>query len=157
MIKLFYAFAWIFATTVTCFSQQNALMLQKKNSNKNVFYRVGDVISFNRKGDRSKITAKILDLKDSVIVFKGYEVHVKNITCLYIDHKTRWWLRFKAAQLLLLAGSGFLVLDVINTGELSKETLMISGVAIGAGLIAKVLIGNRIKINRRTKLRILKY
>src|SRR5258705_243743 len=51
---------------------------------------------------------------------------------------------------------GYLTLDLINNGEISRETLVISGTLIGVGLIGKLLIGNRIKIRGRTKLRILK-
>jgi hypothetical protein len=47
-------------------------------------------------------------------------------------------------------------LDVINTGELKKETLIVSGTVIGVGLLAKLLISNKIKIRGKTKLRILK-
>ena len=79
-------------------------MLQKKNKNKNVFYEKGDIISFQVKGRRLKITGQIIDFKDSVIVFQGYEVKVSEIKCLYIDEKTKWWLRYKIAQLSLITG-----------------------------------------------------
>jgi hypothetical protein len=131
-------------------------MLEKKNKNKTVYYEAGEIITFKITGRKSKIHAEILELKDSVIVFKGFEVPVNKISCLYIDQKTRWWLRYKIAQLSLIIGSGYLLLDVINTGELKKETLIVSGVVIGVGLIAKILINNKIKIRGRTKLRILK-
>ena len=69
------------------------------------------------------------------------------ISSLYIDEKTKWRLRYKIEQLGLITGGG---------GQLSKETLVISGSLIGVGLIGKLLIGNRIKIKGRAKLRILK-
>ena len=89
-------------------------MLQKKNKNKNVFYEKGDIISFQVKGRRLKITGQIIDFKDSVIVFQGYEVKVSEIKCLYIDEKTKWWLRYKIAQLSFITGTGYLALDIIN-------------------------------------------
>ena len=138
------------------FGQQTLLMLQKKNKNKNAYYKQGDEISFRINGSKSRITGEIIGFKDSVIVFNGFEVKVDDISSLYIDEKTKWWLRFKVEQLSLIVGGGYLLLDFINTGELTKETLIISGTLIGAGLIAKVLIGNRIPIRGRTKLRILK-
>lgn len=131
-------------------------MLEKKNKNKTVYYKAGDVISFKIIGNKSKTKGEIVELKDSVIVFKGYEVHINKIACLYIDEKTKWWLRYKIAQLSLIAGIGYLALDVINTGELKKETLIVSGTVIGVGLLAKLLISNKIKIRGKTKLRILK-
>jgi hypothetical protein len=142
--------------SVTALSQSDLLMLQKRNKNKNVYYKAGEVISFGIKGRKSRITAEILGFEDSVIVFKGFKVPVNDITYLYIDEKTRWWLRYKIAQILLIGGAGYLALDVINTGEFNKETLMISAAAIGAGLTAKLLIRNRLRIRGRTNLRILK-
>ena len=143
------------AVCADTFSQHHLLMLQKKNKNKNVYYQSGDVISFKVIGDSKKRTSEIVQIKDSVIVLKGYEVSVNKIFCLYVDEKTRWWLRYKIAQLSFIVGGGYLLLEVINTGELNKETLIISGSVIGVGLIAKLFISNKIKIKGRTKLRIL--
>ena len=95
-------------------------------------------------------------LEDSLIVFHGFEVHVSQISSIYIDDKTKWWLRYKIEQLLLLGGSAYLLVDVINSKKLSSETAAISSVAIGGGLLAHFIIGNRIKLRGRTKLRILK-
>jgi hypothetical protein len=135
--------------------QRSFLMLQKRNKNKNVFYEKGDVISFQVKGRRLKITGEIIDFKDSVIVFQGYEVKVSEIKCLYIDEKTKWWLRYKIAQLSFITGTGYLALDIINTGKLNRNTMAVSGSIIGVGLLAKLLISNKIKIRGRTKLRVL--
>lgn len=140
----------------TCTGQRTLLMLQKKNKNKNTYYKLGDEISFRKIGSKKKITGEILDLRDSVIVFHEFEVRVDEILSLYIDEKTKWWLRYKIEQIGLIAGVGYLTLDLINNGEISRETLVISGTLIGVGLIGKLLIGNRIKIRGRTKLRILK-
>ncbi len=156
MSKFFAALFFFTVSCFQCFSQRTLLMLQKKNKNKNAYYQPGDVISFKIKGRKSKIKDEIVDLKDSVIVFRGYEVEVSKITCLYIDEKTKWWLRYKIAQLSLITGTGYLALDVINSGKLNNNTLVVSGSLIGVGLLAKLLIGNKIKIRGRTKLRILR-
>lgn len=131
------------------------LMLQKKNKNKSVYYEIGETISFQVKGNKSKVTGTITGFRDRVIVFNGLEVHVDSICVMYIDEKTRWWLRFKIAQLSFIAGGGYLALDAVNTGKLNDQTLAVSGSILGAGLIAKLLISNKIKIKGRTKLRIL--
>jgi hypothetical protein len=133
------------------------LMLQKKNKNKNVYYEIGDVISFQLKDRKSKITATITGLRDSVIVFNGFEANIATIRCLYIDEKTRWWLRYKIAQLSLITGGGYVVLDALNTGKLDSHTVAVSGTIVGVGVVAKLLISNKIKMNRRTKLRILQF
>jgi hypothetical protein len=143
-------------TLFSGFSQKRILMLQKKNKHKNVYYKPGDDLSFYRKNDKSRITDEILAIDDSVLLFKGYAVPVNDITALHIDEKTRWWLRYKAAQILLIAGTGYLVIDSFNNHEVSKETLVISGSAIALGLLLKILIPNKIKIKRYTKLRIVR-
>jgi hypothetical protein len=135
-------------------AQKSFLMLQKKNNNKSVVYEIGDQISFYTETHHHKIVDEVVSFEDSIIVFDGYKINVRDITALHIDEKTRWWLRFRPAQLLLLAGAGYFILDTVNNGEVSSETLAISGVAIGAGLLTKLLIGNRIKIKGRTRLRI---
>jgi len=135
--------------------QNRQLMLQKKNRNKNVYYKVGDELTFYREDKKSRIKGDILAIEDSTLVFKGYKVHINEIDALHIDEKTRWWLRFKAAQLLFICGTGYLALDVINTGEVDKNTLATSSVLLGAGAICKLFIPNKIRIKRRTKLLIL--
>lgn len=153
-----YSTRWILLfITVSSLGQTTTklLMLQKQNKNKNAYYKTGDIISFGTNEKKSRITGEIVDLKDSVIVFRGYEINVKEITHLYIDEKTKWWLRYKVEQLSLIAGGGYLVLDVINTGQLNSDALIVSGTLIGVGLLAKLFIGNKISIKGRTKLRII--
>lgn len=153
MAKNFVLLLLLFAFINTS-GQRYLLMLQTKNRNKNVYYNVGDELTFYI--GESRIKDEIIAIEDSTIVFKGYRVHIKEITALHIDEKTRWWLRFKAAQLLLYGGTGYLAVDVINQGELDKNTLAISGSMIGVGIICKLLFPNKIKLKRRVKLRILK-
>jgi len=131
-------------------------MLEMKNKNKNAYYKIGDEISFQVTGDKSKVTGEIIELRDSIIVFKDYQININKISSIYIDDKTKWWLRYKVEQLFLLAGAGYLLADIINSGEVNSETLLISGAMISVGVIAKLLIGNKIKMKGRTRLRILK-
>ena len=81
-------------------AQQSVLVLQMPNPNKNAYYEVGDRLTFYLPGKRSKRTETILGLEDSLIVFRGYTVPVGQITALHIDDRTRWWLRYKPAQLV---------------------------------------------------------
>ena len=136
-------------------AQKSVLVLQMPNPNKNAYYEVGDQLTFYLPGKRSRRTETILGLEDSLIEFREYTVPVDQITALRIDDKTRWWLRYKPAQLALIAGTGYLVLDTVNNRELNEGTLAISGSLIGLGLIFRLLIPNKIRIQRKTKLRIL--
>jgi hypothetical protein len=135
----------------------HGLNASKENNNKTVYYRPGDDLSFYLKGKKSKIKDEIIGFEDSLIIFKKHRVHVREIAALHIDHKTRYWLRYKPAQILLLGGTAYLLADVLNSGELDKNTLILSGSMIGAGLVAKLIITNKIKVRRNTKLRIVHY
>lgn len=89
-------------------------MLQKKNKNKNAYYKPGDEISFRINGSKGKFAAEILDFKNDVIIFRSFEIRVDEISSLYIDEKTRWWLRYKIEQLSLIVGAGYLLLDIVE-------------------------------------------
>ena len=136
-------------------AQQSVLVLQMPNPNKNAYYEVGDQLTFYLPGKRSKRTETILGLEDSLIVFRGYTVPVGQIAALHIDDQTRWWLRYKPAQLALIAGTGYVLLDAVNNRELNEGTLIIGGSLIGLGLIFRLLIPNKIRIRQNTELRIL--
>ena len=64
------------------------------------------------------------------------------------DDKTRVWFafRYKFSRLALIAGAGDLALDVLNTGEFDRNTMIISGSLIGAGLLGRLFIRERFKI-----------
>jgi hypothetical protein len=157
MTRALLVFSLFLIISNKCPAQQKRLMLQKKNQNKNAYYKPGDEISFTLTGNKRKISGVIRDLKDSVIVFDGFEIRVNEIASLYIDEKTKWWLRYKVEQLGLIIGFGYLAIDIVNTGQINKETLIISGTLISIGILGKLLIGNQIKIRGRTKLHILKF
>ena len=95
--------------------QRKLLMLEKADSRKNAYYEVGDELTFYAEGRKSRISDRIRGFTDSTIVFRHYEVLISRITALHIDDQTRWWLRFKPAQLLLIAGAGYLLIDIASS------------------------------------------
>ena len=129
-------------------------LLFQKNRYRQALYKPGDQIAFRLKGDKTKFSGKILGFEDSVIVFQGFKINPKNISSIYVDEKTRIWfvLRYKYARLFLFVGAGYILLDAVNTGEFKRETLIVGGSFIAAGLLAKLLISDRIKIKGRRKL-----
>jgi hypothetical protein len=135
---------------------QNILMFQK-NQHRQAFYKTGDVISFRIKGDRAKHKGQIKNIEDSVIVIGYYRINPQEISDLYVDDKTRIWfiLRYKYGKVLPMAGIGYLLLDVINTGEIKEETVIIGASLVATGILLKSIIGNRLRIRGKRKLEIL--
>lgn len=129
----------------------------RKNKNHVAYYKKGDVISYRLAGGRERITSQIEGFTDSTVVFHYGEVNPKDIRFLYVDDQTRQWFafRYKYEKLLLIAGFGYLMLDVINTGELTDDTKWMSLSMIGAGLTARFLITDRFKLKGRKRLIIL--
>lgn len=134
-----------------CFSQK---LLFHKNRYKEVFYQVGETISFNLKGNDSKISAQIKGFEGNLIVFQDFKVNPGDVTSIYVDAKTRTWfiLRYKYKAILPIIGFGYMLLELLNTGSLSNEAVLTGSIFIAAGLLAKVLISETIKIKGRRKL-----
>jgi hypothetical protein len=132
-------------------------LLFHRNRNDEVIYTIGDKISFNLNGSRKKISGKIVGFQDSLIVFGTFSVNPKNISHVYLDSKTRNWyfLKYKYSKLFLIAGVWYLLLDRVNSGKPDTETLVVGTTLIGAGLLAKVLISERIPVRGRHRLMIL--
>ena len=99
-------------------------------------YEPGDVISFRLKGDKSKHTFQITGFEDSLIVFRNYKVNPSEITEMYRDTKNKTWffMKYKWSGLLFIVGAGYLILEGLNSGELTSETLIFSGSLIAAGV-----------------------
>ena len=136
---------------VECISQK---LLFHKNRYKEVFYQSGETITFRLKGNRSKISTQIKGFEGNFIVFPNLKINPDEISHLYVDPKTRTWfiLRYKYKTVLPIIGFGYALLDFINTGSLSKETAVISSAFITAGLLAKTVISEKIKIKGKRKL-----
>lgn len=66
---------------------------------------------------------------DSIIVFNQHTIDVRTIDGVYLYKKNKVWyfMKYKWSKLFLFAGTGYLLLDVINTGEFDEKTLLISG------------------------------
>jgi hypothetical protein len=129
-------------------------LLFQKNRIRHAIYKKGDVITFRIQGERFKITDEIRGFTDSLILFKDYMINPKEITRLYFDQKTRGWFIFrtKYPRLLIIAGAGYGLLDLLNSGEPDHTTLLISGSLITAGILTKLLIPNYFRIRGKKKL-----
>ncbi len=139
------------------YGQASSFLMFEKSRNRRAFYYPGDKISLQLRGDRSKFTGRIQELQDSVILFEHYRVRVSDVTHIYQDDKQNWYtLRHKLSPLLLIGGTGYLVLDVVNSRELDRGTLVLSGSLIGVGLLAKWLIPTKTRIRGKRRLKIVR-
>lgn len=156
MIRILFFCVTLSFISGLAFGQKSLLF--NKNWRKQVLYQTGDVISFRVEAESRKITDQIMGFEDSLIVFRNYKINPKEITHMYVDKKTRTWyfLKYKYEKLLLFTGIGYLLVDGFNSHEFSKETLLVSGSLIGAGLLARWLISKKIKIKGRRKLVIMR-
>jgi hypothetical protein len=149
--------SWFLIIAMLSFSTADAQkQLSFKKGSRVAYYETGDVISYRLVGGRSKITGQIESFSDSTVVFRNYEVDLRDISHIYVDNKTKKWFAHqqKYEKLLLVAGFGYLMLDVINSGELTPDTKWISFSLIGAGLATRLLITDKFRIKGRKRLAI---
>jgi hypothetical protein len=129
-------------------------LLFHKNNFKETTYQAGETITFQIKGDDSKIRDRIVGFDKDFIVFSNFKISPEEISHIYVDKKTRTWFifRYKYQIVLPIIGIGYMILDWLNTGALSKETAVAGTSFVIAGLLAKILISEKIKIKGRRKL-----
>ena len=134
---------------------QKSLVFEK-NDTRFETYRVGETISFEIKDNNQKVTQEIRGFTDSLIIFPTWHLAVQDISALYVDEKTKRWypLRYKYDKIFTIAGAGYLLADLVSTGKFRGNTLLVSGLLLGAGAAARVLIGQKIKIKGKRKLMI---
>jgi hypothetical protein len=145
----------IFIPFVLCLNSSAQRLAFRKNLHRAVYYYVGDVISYRIKGDDVKYTDRIAGFEDSVIVLQDfYKLHPAEISYLYVDGKTGAWfgIRYRCQQLFMRAGLMILGLDVINSRQLKKETLVFSGELVLASLIIKAITPKKFKIAGKRRL-----
>ena len=133
-----------------CFGQK---LLVHESWHREAIYKVGDEISIWIKNNESMFTATITGFQDSLIVFHDDTVHVSQITHVFVDKKIRRWyfMKYKWEKLFLYLGIGYPLLELVNHGSVDKETLIIGGSMVVAGLLARKLISHRIKIEGKRK------
>jgi hypothetical protein len=165
MFKYFTVIWLLFAATSLCAGQAfvhatgQSFLYFKKNCHREAVYAVGDKLTFELKETKAKVTDRIIGFKDSLLVFQTYKLRPKEIGALYVDEKTKIWFifRYKYEKAFLLAGSLFLPISVINTGKVEPRALAVSGALLGAGLLARWLVSQKLRIKGKRKLLIISY
>lgn len=139
------------------FPKGESLLYFRKNGHREAVYGVGDALSFTVKGSPDKFSERIRGFEDSLLVFDTYKLNVKQISALYVDDKTKIWfiLRYKYEKLFLLAGGLFFPLNTFNTREFQPKALAVSGALLGAGLLAHLLVSQKLRIKGKRRLLVL--
>ncbi len=140
---------------------QNIFLLERPGSIKNYKYYVNSPIRLKIISPDTIISGKINKIGDtSIIINYANEIHVKNIACIY----TKQWGFSFLQKLFLLTGIPYLALSTINgtvnndTPIVAKETLIISGSLIVAGIALSPLARRKHKIdNKRWRVKILDF
>lgn len=142
----------IFCLTTCVYGQKSLLFI--KNNSRYATYRIGEDVSFDIAGSKQRITQRIEGFEDSLIVFHTFKLPVNDISALYVDEKTKRWypLRFKYDKILPIAGAEYLIADAIVSRKIRPNTLLISGLLFGGGLLARKLIGDRITVKGKRRL-----
>ncbi|XOV93094.1 MAG: hypothetical protein ACFHWX_23210 [Bacteroidota bacterium] len=135
------------------------VLLFHKKQHREAFYRVGEVLSFSTRTDASRKDSQILGFEgDTLIVFQNYTINPREVTCLYVDDKTRGWNPLRVLdKVLLIAGVGYPLLEYVNEGlihrgEPDSGTLVVGGILIGASFLPRWLISDKIRIKGGRKL-----
>jgi hypothetical protein len=138
-------------------AQDNRLLFHYSRK-REAIYDVGDVISFRLKNSKEKITWQITGFTDSTIVSGDRSIAPHKIGAMYVDQKSKIFfpLRYQYKYYLTAAGVGYFLIDGINSKEIDRSTLIVSGTLIGAGVLSAVLIKDYMKLKPGRKLVILR-
>lgn len=165
MRKYFMVIVLLFATASLCtgqafiYAKGQSFLYFKKNGHREAVYAVGDKLTFELRTTRTKVTDRIIGFEDSLLVFQTYKLRPNEIGALYVDDKTKIWFifRYKYEKVFFLAGSLFLPISVINTGQVEPKALAVSGALLGAGLLARWLVSKKLRIKGKRKLLVISY
>jgi hypothetical protein len=116
-------------------AQQRQLVVLK-NETVLARYKVGDVISFARDGDKKMLQQKILDLNDTLIMMNLDSVLYFRIKRLDIRGRKSSTFGQRLGAYMIAAGIVLPAAELINTGIVQKQGASIDeGVAIASGAL----------------------
>lgn len=138
-------------------AQDNRLLFHYSRY-KEAIYNVGDVISFREKGSKQKFTWQITEITDSTIVSGRRSLAPHKIGAIYVDAKSKIFFpfRFKYRNILLAGGVAYLLLDLVNSKEIDRSTVIVSSSMLAGGVLSGLLIKKYIKLKPGRKLVILR-
>jgi len=145
-------------TGAACPMQAQSFLFFQKNRYRQATYHAGDPITVRVRNKGDKVSGRITGfLGDSLVLTQQDTLRISAIEAIYVDGKTREWFvfRYKYKHILPIAGVGYLLIDRLNSGFVNRSTLLVSGTLIGAGILARLLISEQIRIRGKRKLLIM--
>lgn len=120
-----------------CATAQQRQVVVLKNETVLARYKVGDVISFAREGDKEILQQKILDLNDTLIMMNLDSVSYFRIKKLDIRGRKPGTFAQRLGAYMIAAGVILPLAELINTGWVQddKEASISGGVAIASGVL----------------------
>lgn len=129
------------------------------NNGRRIRFYVGDLIALKVNKKDTLYKGRIELIEDSSIWVDNIEVKINTISKIY-DARGRRWAGF-ISSILFRGGIGFLLIDVVNRTINSENpifhptTLLVSGSAIGAGLILVPFKEKKYRINNKNTVKII--
>lgn len=125
-----------FLVISVCATAQPRQIVVLKNEAVLARYKVGDVISFAREGDKKILEQKILDLNDTLIMMNLDSVSYFRIKKLDIRRRKASTLGQRLGAYMIAAGVILPIAELVNTGIVQKQDASIDdGVAIASGVL----------------------
>ncbi len=119
-----------------CAHAQPRQVVVLKNETVLARYKVGDVISFAREGDRKILEEKILDLNDTLIMMNLDSVSYFRIKKLDIRGRKSSTFGQRLGAYMIAAGIILPIAELVNTGIIQKQGASVDeGVAIASGVL----------------------
>jgi len=137
---------------------QNVLMVEKIGTAKRFSYLVGDYINIKTKAKKLHLRNFLWSIEDSsIMIGTNYTVPFEDIKSV----RKEIYFPKLLSKITLIAGVGFITLDVINNlinGQqvFNPTTLIIGGSLVGVGLVMIPLSQRNMNIGFKWKLKVIK-
>ena len=137
---------------------QNVLMVEKIGTAKRFSYLVGDYINIKTKAKKLHLRNFLWSIEDSsIMIGTNYTVPFEDIKSV----RKEIYFPKLLSKITLIAGVGFITLDVINNlinGQqvFNPTTLIIGGSLLGVGLVMIPLSQRNMNIGFKWKLKVIK-
>jgi len=154
--KLVYVFVLVFLFDGVI--GQNILLLEKIGTTKKFSYQVGDYINIKTKAKHLRLKNFLWSVEDSsIMIGTNYTVRFNDIKSVKRDI----YFPKLLSKITLVAGAGYIILDVVNNlinGQqvFNPTTLIIGGSLVGVGLVMIPLSQHNINIGFKWKLKVIK-